>query len=44
MAKKQWKLIPLLVSISVISGCTVVPGTHLSTSGKNVVKQEDSNF
>ena len=44
MAKKQWKLIPLLVSISVISGCTVVPGTHLSTSGKNVVKQEDSDF
>ncbi|CAM4060385.1 polysaccharide export protein [Serratia silvae] len=44
MAKKQWKLIPLLVSISVISGCTVVPGSHLSTGGKNVVKQEDSNF
>jgi polysaccharide export outer membrane protein len=44
MAKKQWKLIPLLVSISVISGCTVVPGTHLSTSGKTVVKQEDSDF
>ncbi|HHQ4313999.1 TPA: polysaccharide export protein [Serratia fonticola] len=44
MAKKQWKLIPLLVSISVISGCTVVPGTHLSTSGKNVVKQEDRDF
>ncbi|CAI2137160.1 polysaccharide export protein Wza [Serratia fonticola] len=44
MAKKQWKLIPLLVSISVISGCTVVSGTHLSTSGKNVVKQEDSDF
>ncbi|RDL17386.1 polysaccharide export protein [Serratia fonticola] len=44
MAKKQWKLIPLLVSISVISGCTVVPGSHLSSSGKNVVKQEDSDF
>ncbi|CAI1852471.1 polysaccharide export protein Wza [Serratia fonticola] len=44
MAKKQWKLIPLLVSISVISGCTVVPGSHLSTSGKNVVKQQDSDF
>lgn len=44
MAKKQWKLIPLLVSISAISGCTVVPGAHLSTSGKNVVKQEDSDF
>lgn len=44
MAKKQWKLIPLLVSISVINGCTVVPGSQLSTSGKNVVKQEDSDF
>jgi polysaccharide export outer membrane protein len=44
MAKKQWKLIPILVSISVISGCTVVPGSHLSTSGKNVVKQQDSDF
>ncbi|CAI0896254.1 polysaccharide export protein [Serratia proteamaculans] len=44
MAKKQWKLIPLLVSISVISGCTMVPGSHLSTSGKDVVKQNDSDF
>ncbi|RLM02742.1 polysaccharide export protein [Gibbsiella quercinecans] len=44
MAKKQWKLIPLLVSISVISGCTIVPGTHLSTSGKDVIKQQDSDF
>ncbi|MEB6335171.1 polysaccharide export protein [Serratia rhizosphaerae] len=44
MAKKQWKLIPLLVSISVISGCTVFPGSHLSTSGKDVVKQQDSDY
>lgn len=44
MAKKQWKLIPLLVSISVISGCTIIPGTHLSTNGKDVVKQEDGDF
>ncbi|WP_261284057.1 polysaccharide export protein [Serratia proteamaculans] len=44
MAKKQWKLIPLLVSISVISGCTIVPGSGLSTSGKDVVKQQDSDF
>ncbi|MDQ7101143.1 MULTISPECIES: polysaccharide export protein [unclassified Serratia (in: enterobacteria)] len=44
MAKKQWKLIPLLVSISVVSGCTIVPGSHLSTSGKDVVKQQDSDF
>lgn len=44
MAKKQWKLIPLLVSISVVSGCTIVPGSHLSTNGKDVVKQQDSDF
>ncbi|HFI5306683.1 polysaccharide export protein [Serratia liquefaciens] len=44
MAKKQWKMIPLLVSISVISGCTVVPGSGLSTSGKDLVKQQDSDF
>ena len=44
MAKKQWKLIPLLVSISVISGCTVIPGSNLTTNGKDVVKQQDSDF
>ena len=44
MAKKQWKLIPLLVSIGVVSGCTIVPGSHLSTSGKEVVKQQDNDF
>ncbi|BFO09239.1 polysaccharide export protein [Serratia rubidaea] len=27
-----------------ISGCTVFPGSHLSTSGKDVVKQEDSDY
>lgn len=44
MAKRQLKVISLLISISVISGCTVFPGTHLSTSGKDVVKQEDADF
>lgn len=44
MAKRQLKAISLLISISVISGCTVFPGTHLSTSGKDVVKQEDADF
>ncbi|KEY57836.1 polysaccharide export protein [Serratia sp. DD3] len=44
MAKKQWKLIPLLVSFAAISGCTIVPGTNLSTSGKNVIRQDDSDF
>ncbi|HEJ7038558.1 TPA: polysaccharide export protein [Serratia liquefaciens] len=44
MAKQQLKMISLLISLSVISGCTVFPGTHLSTSGKDVVKQEDADF
>ncbi len=44
MAKRQLKMISVLVSISIISGCTVIPGQHLNTSGKSVVKQEDSDF
>lgn len=44
MKKKPGKLIFLLLSISMISGCTVVPGSNLPTRGKKVVKQEDSNF
>ena len=38
------KLIPLLVSATILSGCTVVPGSSLSTSGKDVIKQQDSDF
>lgn len=44
MIKVTFKLIPLLISASFISGCTVVPGSHLSTSGKDVVKQSDADF
>lgn len=44
MITSNFKLIPLLVSASFISGCTVVPGTHLSSSGKTVIKQQDANF
>ncbi|MDT3251278.1 polysaccharide export protein [Serratia sp. root2] len=44
MAKRQLKMISVLVSISIISGCTVFPGSHLSTSGKDVVKQQDADF
>ncbi|BEM22557.1 TPA: polysaccharide export protein [Serratia marcescens] len=44
MANRQLKLISILVSLSVLSGCTVIPGTHLSTSGKNVVKQDDADY
>ena len=38
------KLIPLLVSATFLSGCTIEPGSHLSTSGKDVIEQQDSNF
>ncbi|MFN2994115.1 polysaccharide export protein [Serratia plymuthica] len=44
MAKNKLKMIPMLISISIVSGCTVFPGQHLSTMGKDTVKQEDSDF
>lgn len=44
MMKTKLKLMPLLVSVVLISGCTVIPGSNLSTSGKSVIKQDDSNF
>ena len=44
MMKTKLKLAPLLVSISLISGCTVVPGQNVSTSGKDVVKQQDADY
>ncbi|MEG7415255.1 polysaccharide export protein [Serratia marcescens] len=44
MAKRNLKMISALISISLVSGCTVFPGQHLSTMGKETVKQEDSDF
>ncbi|AUX94005.1 polysaccharide export protein [Mixta gaviniae] len=44
MMKSKLKLAPLLVSISLISGCTVVPGQNVSTSGKDVIKQQDADY
>ncbi|WP_409159202.1 polysaccharide export protein [Pectobacterium sp. B2J-2] len=44
MIKHKQKLMPLMVSIALLSGCTLVPGSHLSTSGKNVVEQQDADF
>ncbi|WP_455814371.1 polysaccharide export protein [Pseudomonas graminis] len=44
MIKIKTKLIPLLVSAAFLSGCTIEPGSHLSTMGKDVVKQQDSDF
>ncbi|WP_410014349.1 polysaccharide export protein [Sodalis sp. RH24] len=44
MMKTKLKLMPLLVSLSVLSGCTVVPGSNMSTRGKTVIKADDANF
>lgn len=35
---------PLLVSFAVLTGCTVVPGANMTTSGKTVIKSDDANF
>ncbi|PWC19130.1 polysaccharide export protein Wza [Brenneria roseae subsp. roseae] len=44
MIKHKLKLIPVVVSAALLSGCTIIPGTHLSTSGKEVIKQQDADF
>ncbi|MGE9549652.1 polysaccharide export protein [Erwinia amylovora] len=38
------KVLPLLITTALLSGCTVVPGSTISTSGKDVIKQQDSDF
>jgi polysaccharide export outer membrane protein len=44
MMKSKLKLMPLLVSVALISGCTVIPGMNLSTSDKTIIKQDDSDI
>ncbi|MFW0765434.1 polysaccharide export protein [Trabulsiella odontotermitis] len=44
MMKSKLKLMPLLVSVTFISGCTVLPGSNMSTFGKDVIKQQDADF
>ncbi|WP_047710176.1 polysaccharide export protein [Pectobacterium atrosepticum] len=44
MIKHKLKLMPLMVSVALLSGCTLIPGSHLSTNGKNVVEQQDADF
>ncbi len=44
MMKIKLKLMPLLVSFAVLTGCTVVPGANMTTSGKTVIKSDDANF
>ncbi|AYH06456.1 polysaccharide export protein [Pectobacterium parmentieri] len=44
MIKHKLKLIPMAVSLALLSGCTLIPGSHLSTSGKAVIEQQDADF
>lgn len=44
MIKYKLKLMPLLVSVTLMSGCTVLPGSNMSTVGKDVIKQQDADF
>ncbi|MBN3144801.1 MULTISPECIES: polysaccharide export protein [Pectobacterium] len=44
MIKHKLKLIPAVVSIALLSGCTLIPGSHLSTGGKETIEQQDADF
>ena len=44
MTKKLLKLSAVAVTLGLLSGCTIIPGQGLSTSGKDVIKAEDSNY
>lgn len=41
---KMIKALPVLIAAALVSGCVFAPGSHLSTQGKNVVKQQDADF
>ena len=44
MTKKYLKLSVVAAAIGLLSGCTVIPGQGLSTSDKDVIKSQDSDF
>ncbi|MFP1729110.1 polysaccharide export protein [Lonsdalea quercina] len=44
MINLKMRLVPLLVSTILLGGCTVIPGSHLSISDKEVVEQPDDDF
>ncbi|MFZ4833176.1 polysaccharide export protein [Rouxiella sp. Mn2063] len=44
MKKNLFKISTLALTLALLSGCTIIPGQHLTTTGKNVVKEEDSNY
>ncbi|MEA1065426.1 polysaccharide export protein [Apirhabdus apintestini] len=43
MKKTKFKLMPLVASLTLMSGCTVFPGSNISLLGKDVIKQQDSD-
>lgn len=44
MMKKKLKWTPLLLSITLVSGCTIIPGQTVSTYDKDVIKAQDADF
>ncbi|MDF8318194.1 polysaccharide export protein [Serratia nevei] len=44
MCKRLVKLTALALAVGLLSGCTVVPGQGLSTSGKDVIHPTDSDY
>lgn len=44
MMKSKMKLMPLLVSVTLISGCTILPGSNMSTMRRDIIKQQDTDF
>ncbi|CAI2037483.1 polysaccharide export protein Wza [Serratia liquefaciens] len=44
MINPKFKALAIIIYGTMLSGCTIIPGQHLSPSNKNVVKQEDSDF
>lgn len=44
MMKSKLKLAPLLVSVALIGGCSIAPGQNISTSGKDVINQQDAGY
>jgi polysaccharide export outer membrane protein len=44
MIKPKFKALTIIIYGTMLSGCTIIPGQHLTPDSKNVVKQEDSDF
>ncbi|MCP1104998.1 polysaccharide export protein [Serratia nevei] len=44
MRKMKTKRVAVLIASALLAGCTISPGQHLSTSNKDVVRQQDEDF